>query len=84
MNHNENDDDNDITEKIQNITINNKTDAKKSVLPKDEDLDQLSLFDTVKDEDIINEIKELDISNLTPIDALNTLDRFKRKLLNRW
>ena len=76
--------DNDITEKIQNITINNKTDAKKSVLPKDEDLDQLSLFDTVKDEDIINEIKELDISNLTPIDALNTLDRFKRKLLNRW
>ena len=76
--------DNDITEKIQNITINNKTDTKKSVLPKDEDLDQLSLFDTVKDEDIINEIKELDISNLTPIDALNTLDRFKRKLLNRW
>ena len=76
--------DNDITEKIQNITINNKADTKKSVLPKDEDLDQLSLFDTVKDEDIINEIKELDISNLTPIDALNTLDRFKRKLLNRW
>ena len=76
--------DNDITEKIQNIAIAGKTEGKKSVLPKDEDLDQLSLFDTVKDEDIINEIKELDISNLTPIDALNTLDRFKRKLLNRW
>ena len=76
--------DNDITEKIQNITIGNKTEGKKNLLPKDEDLDQLSLFDTVKDEDIINEIKELDISNLTPIDALNTLDRFKRKLLNRW
>ena len=76
--------DNDITEKIQNITVGVKNDSKKFVLPKDEDLDQLSLFDTVKDEDIINEIKELDISNLTPIDALNTLDRFKRKLLNRW
>ena len=76
--------DNDITEKIQNITIGTKNDGKKNILPKDEDLDQLSLFDTVKDEDIINEIKELDISNLTPIDALNTLDRFKRKLLNRW
>ena len=76
--------DNDITEKIQNITVGIKNDTKKTVLPKDEDLDQLSLFDTVKDEDIINEIKELDISNLTPIDALNTLDRFKRKLLNRW
>ncbi len=76
--------DNDIIEKIQSITVGNKTETKKVVLPKDEDLDQLSLFDTVKDEDIINEIKELDISNLTPIDALNTLDRFKRKLLNRW
>ena len=76
--------DNDIIEKIQSITVGNKTETKKTTVPKDEDLDQLSLFDTVKDEDIINEIKELDISNLTPIDALNTLDRFKRKLLNRW
>ena len=76
--------DNDIIEKIQSITVNVKNDSKKVVIRKDEDLDQMSLFDTVKDEDIINEIKELDISNLTPIDALNTLDRFKRKLLNRW
>ena len=76
--------DNDIIEKIQSITVGNKTEAKKTTVSKDEDLDQLSLFDTVKDEDIINEIKELNISNLTPIDALNTLDRFKRKLLNRW
>lgn len=76
--------DNDIIEKIQSITVGNKNESKKVVIHKDEDLDQLSLFDTVKDEDIINEIKELDISNLTPIDALNTLDRFKRKLLNRW
>ena len=76
--------DNDIIEKIQSITVGNKAETKKAVISKDEDLDQLSLFDTVKDEDIINEIKELDISNLTPIDALNTLDRFKRKLLNRW
>ncbi len=76
--------DNDIIEKIQSITVGVKNDSKKYVLPKDEDLDQMSLFDTVKDEDIINEIKELDISNLTPIDALNTLDRYKRKLLNRW
>lgn len=76
--------DNDIIEKIQNITIGEKIEGKKTQVIKDEDLDQMSLFDTVKDEDIINEIKELDISNLTPIDALNTLDRFKRKLLNRW
>ncbi len=76
--------DNDIIEKIQSIAVPTKNDSKKVVIPKDEDLDQLSLFDTVKDEDIINEIKELDISNLTPMDALNMLDRFNRKLLNRW
>lgn len=76
--------DNDIIEKIQSISVVDKNEQKKISIPKDEDLDQLSLFDTVKDEDIINEIKELDIQNLTPIDALNTLDRFKRKLLNRW
>lgn len=76
--------DNDIIEKIQSISVVDRNEQKKVTLPKDEDLDQLSLFDTVKDEDIINEIKELDIQNLTPIDALNTLDRLKRKLLNRW
>ena len=50
----------------------------------DVDLGQMSLFDTVKDEDIINELKEIDISNLTPLDALNTLYRLQNKLKNRW
>ena len=44
----------------------------------------MSLFDTVKDEDIINELKELDLANLTPIDALNTLYKLQNKLKNRW
>ena len=44
----------------------------------------MSLFDTVKDEDILKELKELDIGNLTPIEALNTLYRLQSKLKNRW
>ena len=48
------------------------------------DLAQISLFDTVKDDDVITEIKNLDVSNLTPIDALNTLYQLQNKLKNRW
>ncbi len=48
------------------------------------DLAQMSLFDTVKDEDIIKELQSIDISNLTPLDALNTLYRLQNQLKNRW
>ena len=44
----------------------------------------MSLFDSVKDDDVIEEIKSLDVSNLTPIDALNTLYQLQNKLKNRW
>lgn len=76
--------DNDITEKVQSIAIDLKGDKKKPKHYDDVDLGQMSLFDTVKDEDIINELKEIDISNLTPLDALNTLYRLQNKLKNRW
>ena len=42
------------------------------------------LFDTVQDDDIIKELSELDISNMTPMDALNTLYRFQGKVKNLW
>ena len=45
---------------------------------------QISLFDTVTDEDVIQELKEIDVSNLTPVDALNTLYRLQNRLKNRW
>ena len=48
------------------------------------DLEQITLFDTVKDDDVLDELKNLDVSNLTPIDALNTLYQFQNKLKNRW
>ena len=48
------------------------------------DLDQMSLLDTVSDQDIIQELNDIDISTLTPVEALNTLYRLQNKLKNRW
>ena len=44
----------------------------------------MSLFDTVTDDDIVEELKNLDLGNLTPIDALNTLYKLQGKLKNRY
>ena len=44
----------------------------------------MSLFDTVKDDDIIKELAGLDLGNLTPIDALNKLYQLQNKVKNRW
>ena len=78
--------DNDITEKVQKIQIEGGREGKSSKQPKlDEvDLAQMSLFDTVPDEDVLKELSEIDISRLTPLDAMNTLYRLQNKLKNRW
>ncbi len=59
-------------------------DIKKAKHYDDVDLSQMSLFDTVKDEDVLKELEEIDISNLTPMDALNTLYKLQNQLKNRW
>jgi DNA mismatch repair protein MutS len=78
--------DNDITEKIQNIAVDAKGEGKAKKQPKlDEvDLAQISLFDTVTDEDVIKELMEADVNTMSPLDALNTLYRLQNKLKNRW
>lgn len=78
--------DNDITEKIQSITVDVKNEGKPVKQPKlDEvDLAQMSLFDTVTDEDVIKELMEIEVNTLAPIDALNVLYRLQNKLKNRW
>ena len=40
----------------------------------------MSLFDTISDEDIIDELKNVDIGNLTPLDALNKLYELQNKV----
>jgi DNA mismatch repair protein MutS len=47
-------------------------------------LEQISLFDTVRDEDVLDELKSIDISVLTPIEAINVLNVLQNKLKNRW
>lgn len=77
--------DNDITDKIQSISSPAGGNVKRKPVICDEvDRGQMSLFDAVKDEDVVKELKEIDISNLTPLDALNTLYRLQNKLNNRW
>ena len=78
--------DNDITEKVQSIASDNKNDGKSKKQPKYDEVDlaQMSLFDTVTDEDILKELMEIEVTTLTPLDALNTLYRLQNKLKNRW
>ena len=57
---------------------------KPKAVPVEMDMEQISLFDTVKDDDIITELREMDLSNMTPIDALNTIYRLQNKIKNRW
>ena len=73
----------DITSRIKDIAVLGapKPKAKKY---DDVDLAQMSLSDTVKDDDVLKELKELDLGNLTPIEALNTLYQLQNKLKNRW
>ena len=73
----------DITERVRDLASVPKT-KKKAVHYDEVDLEQMSLFDTVKDDDILQELKDIDVGNLTPIDALNTIYRLQNKLKNRW
>ena len=83
--------DNDITEKVQSIAVETKGEGKDgrrnaSKVPKLDEVDmaQMSLFETVTDEDVIKELMEVEITTLTPLDAMNTLYRLQNKLRNRW
>lgn len=76
---------NDITEKVQSIAKESKNDKKVKVQHYDDvDIDQMTLFDTVTDEDVLKRLQEIDITTLTPMDALNTLYKLQSDLKNRW
>ena len=72
----------DFTEILRNKK-NSATKKKKEHLD-EVDLTQMSLFDAVNDNDIIEELKEIDVGNLTPIEALNKLYELQNKIKNRW
>lgn len=76
--------DNDITEKVQSIQIDGAKGKTKVKKYDQVDLAQMTLFDTTTDEDVIEELKSVDISNMTPLDALNTLYKLQNLVKNRW
>lgn len=71
----------DITAAVKDLTAPKK---KQKIQYDQVDMAQMSLFDTVQDNDIINEIKGLEIGNLTPMEALNILYNLQNKIKNRW
>ena len=74
----------DITSTFKDLAENSRKTKPKAVHYDEVDLEQISLVDTVQDQDIIEELKNLDITMLTPMDAMNTLYRLQNKLKNRW
>lgn len=74
---------NDISDIAKNIPADASSKKKKTALD-EVDLAQMSLFDTVKDDDIIAELRDTDISHMTPIEAMNKLYELQNKIKNRW
>ena len=75
----------DISARAREVAETGAPDRKKHV-PKPDyvDRNQLSLFDTNSDDEILKEIDALELSTMTPIDALNTLYSLQAKRKNRW
>ncbi len=74
---------NDISDIARNIKVHTGSRKKKAVFD-EVDLAQMSLFDTIKDDDIIAEIRDIDINSLTPMEAMNRLFALQNKIKNRW
>ena len=76
----------DITARAKEIAEMNTAPGGHKPVPKPDDVElaQLTLFDTVREDDIIKEIGEMELGTMTPIDALNTLYRLQTRLKNRW
>ena len=76
----------DITARAKEIAEMNAAPGGHKPVPKPDDVElaQLTLFDTVREDDIIKEIGEMELGTMTPIDALNTLYRLQTRLKNRW
>ena len=76
---------NDITDIVRNLSVDTSSKKNSKKVHLDEvDLTQMSLFDTISDDDIIDELRSVDIGNLTPLEALNKLYELQNKVKNRW
>jgi len=75
----------DILQNAKNIAqYSRKNDKTYTNQINDLEVKQMSLFDTVNNDDIIMELKDTNIGNMTPIDAINMLYKMQNKIKNRW
>ncbi|MCD8082667.1 MAG: DNA mismatch repair protein MutS [Clostridiales bacterium] len=76
----------DLANRAREIAESSAGQAAHRPVPKPDDVErnQLTLSETVREDDIIAEIRDMELGNMTPIDALNTLYRLQTKLNNRW
>ena len=57
------------------------------MIPKQETMNQLSIFDTMgsnQTDDILFELRDIDLSNVTPMDAMNLVYKWQNQLKERW
>ena len=74
----------DITATVKDIAAEGRKAKAKPAPHYDQvDMEQISLFDTVKDDDVLEELKSIQIDELRPVDGLNILYRLQNKLKNR-
>ncbi len=78
--------DSEMTRNVRDIEVKNEETGKNERIKPLDDVDrnQLSFFDTVRDEDVLKEVREINIDRLTPMDALNTLYKWQSMLKNRY
>ncbi len=77
---------NDIVDLAKNIAVEGQAaSSRKQTKPLDDvDKAQMSFFDTISDDAIIDELRHLDISHMTPLEAMNALNELQVKVRNRW
>ena len=73
----------DITAAIETLTGPGPKREKKAAMD-EVDLSQMTFFDAARDEDILKELVDMEITAMTPIEALNELYRLQNKLKNRY
>ena len=75
----------DIATRAREIAEATPTASKRKPVKRTDEVEagQLSLFDAVNNDTIIDEISQIDITSMTPMDALNTLYNLQNKIKNR-
>lgn len=80
--------DNDITENVKKIDVEVKINETKKEEKVKEEMFQMSIFDTMNSsnssENILLELREMELAAMTPIEALNRLYELQKKVKERW